>query len=174
MGAGDCRAHRRADTPACDLPGSPLRCAPALRFPAPLGGQSKPSTVWPFAAPPQLTLLRLGTSPNHPWFGRSLLNRSSPTCMGGYSGRGRSGRRPARPTRTGGRIRPARAVVASPNSIGGAVRPCTFPSPMTRKLLLDSRVRASRPQVPPQRASRVLARSLLPLVATPPYPLWCG
>jgi len=40
---------------ATDRPGPPRRCA---------------------------ILLRLGTSPNHPWFGRSLLHRSSPTRLG--------------------------------------------------------------------------------------------
>ena len=44
----------------------------------------------------------------------------------------------------------------------------------TRKLLLHSRVRSSRPQVPTQRASRVLASSLLPVVASPQSPQWCG
>ena len=48
----------------------PIRTArPCATLPAPLGYQTKPSTVWPFAAPPQLTLLRLGTSPNHPGLG---------------------------------------------------------------------------------------------------------
>ena len=53
------QAHRRADTPANRLRGTPLRYA---------------------------ILLRSGPSPNHPWLGRSLLNHSSPTRRGRRSG----------------------------------------------------------------------------------------
>ena len=63
------------------------------------------------------------------------------------------------------------AELPSPSSIGGAVQSCAFPSPMTPTGLLDSRVRTSRPQVPPQRASRVLARNCIPMVSLPTYPL---
>ena len=63
---------------------------PCAALPAPLGHQPKPS-----------------------WFGRSLLQRSSPTVLGGRSDPGRSRRRSTRPTRTGDRIRPTHSVVTA-------------------------------------------------------------
>ncbi len=114
------------------------------------------------------------------------MRASTPACaspgtrtarMKGYSGRDRSGLRPARPTRASDRIRPARAVVAAFPAVGLNRRP----SPVLRVSLPDDPETLSRqqgshvtPQVPPQRASRVLARSFLPMVSLPPYPLWCG
>ena len=52
-------------------------------------------------------LLCLGTSPNHPKFGRSLLRRSSPTRIRRPSARVRTGLRSARSTRNGDGIRSA-------------------------------------------------------------------
>jgi len=111
----------------------------------------------------------------------SLLNHSSPTRLGGDAGRGRSGRRPARPTSTGGRIRPARAVVAA-FAVAELNR---RRSPVLRVALPDDPDTPSRqqgsPVTPPSSTPTSLPRacsqpssSLLPLVASPPYPLWCG
>jgi len=82
MGERTTKQASKPSEPASIAParpgGTPQRCAPTLRNPAPLGYRPEPSVARAFTALSQLTLLRLGTGPSHPWLGRSLLCRSSP------------------------------------------------------------------------------------------------
>jgi len=89
------------------------RPAPALGNPAPLGYRPALSLARAFAAQSQLALLRLGTSPTHPWFGCSLLSRSSPTRLGRPTGRSRTALGGLGATLTRVRHQSGSAVVAS-------------------------------------------------------------